>query len=949
MKKLFKILAIVVLLIIALIIILPFVFKGKIIQIAKREINRNVEATVDFGDMDLSLIKNFPNFSLGIDELSLMGKGQFKQDTLLYVKHTNVVIDLFSVFGGERYEVKRILVDSPKVVVKVVEDGSANYDIAKTEETVNEESLPAEESGFSLSLKQFRIISGQIIYLDEQSGMKLQVKGFDNSLSGDFSTDQTKLKNKTYIQTITFSYGAIDYLSNATVSYSAVIDADLKNGIYTLGKNELKLNELSLGFSGSVSTVQEGLNLVLAFDASNNSFKNILSMVPAVYTQDFENMEADGTLSLDGNIKGIYSEEMMPSFNINIDVSNGRFSYPELPGTVTNITLDANISNPGGDADNTIIKVSQFGVKLGPNPFMATLLVKTPVSDPFVDAKIKGTLDLSTVRDYYPVKDELSGKFITDITLKGNLSAIDEERYEDFIALGSVLVQDLTYATATFNEPVKISSAQLNFAPEYLDLVSFTMNIGKSDLTANGKITNYLAYTFKNGELKGNLTTRSDYFNIDELVAEEAKATETVEEQEPSSEETEETESKILEVPDKIDFTLQSSFASLTYDNIGMKQLRGKVRIRNKVLTLENLRMHVVQGQMTVNGSYSTKSPETPEVNLDVKLNNLDIPAAYNAFAIMRNYLPIARKTTGSFSAGFSLSSKLDNKMMPVYETMNGAGNLSTSPIRINDLNTLVQLANVLNYTDLERVELNKLNAGFQFVDGKMAVNPFNIKYKNVTATIEGWTGFDQSIGYVMNMNIPREELGAGANQLMENLLNEANKLGGNFSLPETIAFDIVVGGTLSNPKIQTGLADSNDLIEQAREEVIREVSAEALKKAREILDEAERRSKDIMAEARRQANMLKQDADKVVSDLKKEYNRQADSLVALGKKNGFVAELAAKEAARQLKAEADVQAGKLLTEADTQADKLIGEAEKISKSIRDEAQRQADALLKQD
>jgi vacuolar-type H+-ATPase subunit H len=360
--------------------------------------------------------------------------------------------------------------------------------------------------------------------------------------------------------------------------------------------------------------------------------------------------------------------------------------------------------------------------------------------------------------------------------------------------------------------------------------------------------------------------------------------------------------------------------------------------------------MDAVKGEMIVNGFYSTQKAEEPEVALDFRLNKLDIPSAYNHFAVMRTYLPIAKKTTGNFSANLKLETVLDKKMMPVYESMNGNGNLTTSAIEVNDLNSFVQLASALNYTDLEKLELDGIEVDFEFVNGKMAVKPFQIEYNDIKADIEGWTGFDQKIGYVMDLSIPREKLGADANQLMDNLVAEANKLGGNFTLPENIAFDVVIEGTLTNPKVRTSLAESgNDLVEKAKEEIVKQVSKEAMARAQQILDEAEKQSKSIIAEAEKQANRLKKDAEGVVEDLRVEYDKQADSLIALGKKNGFVAEMAAKEAARQLKAEADKKAQELLQESDKQADKLVEEARKTAKRIRDEAQRQADALLKKE
>ena len=57
---------------IALIILLPIIFKGKIVDIVKEEANNNLNAKVDFGDFDLSLITTFPNFEFSIQLFDLI-------------------------------------------------------------------------------------------------------------------------------------------------------------------------------------------------------------------------------------------------------------------------------------------------------------------------------------------------------------------------------------------------------------------------------------------------------------------------------------------------------------------------------------------------------------------------------------------------------------------------------------------------------------------------------------------------------------------------------------------------------------------------------------------------------------------------------------------------------------------------------------------------------------
>ncbi len=947
MKKLFIILTIIILILIALMVILPYVFEGKITEIAKKEINNSLNATVNFDNIDLSLIKNFPNFTLGIDGLTIVGKTEFENDTLASIENISVTIGLFSVIRGDNYEVKRIAVNSPKIKVRVLKNGRANYDISLPEQA--SESTTGDKPGFNLQLKKFELNNGTIDYRDEEMDFNAYIDGFNLLLSGNFSADVTVISTNLSAKNLTVDYEGVRYLSSVQLRYKANIDADLKNEIYTLGRNEMAMNNLLIGFNGSVSFVEEGINLVLTFDAPNNSFKSVLSLVPAVYATDFENITATGDFTIDGFAKGIYNEEKLPAFNINLTVSDGMFQYPDLPKAVTNINVQSNITNPGGDADQTVIDISSFKLTMGNNPIKARLTIKTPVSDPDINAKINGELDLASVKDYYPLEkgNELSGVFVADITLNGKLSSIEKKQYDKFVALGSLLIKDLEYKTQSITKPVNIPHAQLNFSPQYLDLVSLKMNIGESDFNATGKIENYLAYTFGEGTLKGRLSTTSKYLNIDELINEPEDPEEN---QDASNEEQpqETDDSNVLEVPDKIDFIMRSTFGKLIYDNLPLENVSGKLIIKDQTLKIQNLRAGIIGGSIKVNGSYATVDAQHPKFNLDFALADIDIPTSYEKFAMVRKYLPLAKKTEGKFSTNLKLNSTLDKNMMPVYETMNGRGNLSTTKIAVKELNTLVEIANALYFDDLKNLDLDKISLAFQFVNGKLITKPFDIKYKNVTANLEGWTGLDQSIGYLMTMSIPRKELGADANKLMDEITKEADKLGLDYKLPETIKVGISIGGTLSKPTVKTDLKQSgSDLVKQAKEELEKQIRKELQDQADKILAEADKQTKAIMNEANKQARYLRENADEAISKLNAETDKQVETLMTEAKKQGALAEFAAREAVKQLRNEADKQIQSLRNEADNQVDELLNTAKNQSDKVKQEARKKADDILK--
>ena len=974
MKLFIKIFGIIILVIMAILVATPYLFKGRIIEMVKEEINKNVNAQVDFSKVSLSLFRSFPNFNLEIENISISGIEKFQDDTLALVPSIEVTIDLMSVLKGDIYQVKKISINNPVVNLIVAKDGQANWDIAVESDVPDEEEqenikVENEEGNFVVELRKVKIQNAKLAFNDYSLNTFVLLNGMDFSFKGDFSLGFTSLKTNMLIQELTLNYDGVKYLNKVETELSAVIDADLVNSIYTLRKNELRLNELFLGFDGTIAMLaNDDVNLTMTFKAEKTGFKNILSMIPAVYMKDFENVETSGKLALSGNIKGIYNDEHLPSFALNIDVEDGMFKYPDLPKSVENINLKSKINSPGGDVDNIVVNITKFGFTIGRNPVELSLLVKTPVSDPQLSGSLTGEIDLSQISEIYPLEEDdvLQGKITSKVSFNGKMSSIENKKYDEFNALGSVLVQGLKYKTPALPNEVEILKAQLNFAPEYLDLVSFKSKFGNSDLSAKGKITNYLAWIFNKGKLVGRLQTASGYFNVDDIMP---ARIETAEENIPAPDtvqQNDETGLSVIEIPGDIDFALNSSFEKFIYGNIELTKLRGRMQAKDKVLDLKGLSMELLAGKMTLNGKYDTKNSLKPFVDFSFDLNNINIREAWETFGTMQKLAPIAEKTTGTFSVGMEMKTVLDSTMMPDYNSMSGNGNLKTSAIVIEGVNTIDKLADILKMNDLRKMRLSPLNLSFEFADGKVTVKPFDIKYEDISATISGTTSFDETINYTMKLKIPREKFGSQANAALENLITEANKLGTDFSLGSTVEIDVIIEGTLTDPKVKTSLIGSSgnvmdDLRKIAEEEFNRrkkELEEQAMQELEKKKQEAKAQADKILSDAKKKADRLLKDAKKSVDaiiktagkskeQVKAEAEKQAQALIDEAKKNGAIAEMIAREAADELKKEAFKNADKLIEEAKRKSDEILKAARKNADKILQDAKKNADKLIK--
>jgi len=901
MKKFFIITGAVILFIFLSLLVLPIVFKGKIVNLIKTEANKQLTATLDFKDVNLSFIRNFPNVSLHISDLSIANRGVFEGDTLIRAQKIGLTLNIMSVIKGDEISIKSVLLENARLNVKVLADGTANYDITKPSEPVVGEPPVEEPSAFKIALQRYTFNNIDLIYNDKSLGLKTTIKELYHEGKGDFTADMTNLTTRTKIASLDLTYDGIKYLSKLKVDYKAAFALNLKESIYEFKENELLLNELPLNFQGKIAMPADDIDVDLKFNALKSEFKNFLSIIPGTFTDDFKDLKSAGTLAFDGFVKGIYNDKSIPAFNLNLKVENGMFQYPSLPEAVKNVQIACNIAGPGVDVDRTVVDISKFSLLLGTFPFDATLLLKTPVSDPDIDSKIKTTLDLNQIKNFYPLESgtTLAGLLKADMQFKGKMSAIEQQKFEQFQAAGDLVLTNFNYNDKELVEPIAIANAAFNFNPRFAELTALNMTLGKSDLALKGRFENYLAYVFKDGLIKGNLDLNSRFFDINPYLADEdpkPEATTTA----PANE-----SAAYFQLPDNIDFTFNANMGKVLYDNMEISNLKGGISLKERVLRMNKVSLETLGGSMTADGFYDTRKTDGAQIDFNLGIRDLLIKETAKTFNTVRQLAPIAENTVGKVSGNLGFNMTTDLELNPVYPTLNGKGNLQTSMIVIEGFEMVKKIAETLKIDKLKKWQMEKLNIGFEIKQGRIFVDPFDTKIANYKAKIGGSNGFDQSIDYVLDIDIPRAEFGGQANAVLNNLVAQANTKGLSASVGEIIPVELRIGGTFTNPTVKT---DINDRAKDA----FKDLKAEAEQKLRE---EAERLRKELEDKARNEADKLKKDAENRV-------NQEVDK---------------AKEEAERIKAEAERKAKE-------EADKAKKEAERKAK---EEAEKKAKGLFK--
>ncbi|WP_421919890.1 AsmA-like C-terminal region-containing protein [Marinifilum sp.] len=821
MKKFLKIFGAIIVLLLALLIILPYFFKDQIFDKVKVELNNALDAKVEVGDLSLSMIKNFPNLYLKLQNVSVVGKNEFESDTLAFVSSLYTAVDLSSVLTGSQIEVGAIVLENSKVLAKVLESGKANWDIVKSteEETVEEET--GEASDFKVIFDEVRIENFSLMYDDASLKTVFAVADLDLNLRGDFSAKSTNLNVISLLEGISFDYEGNRYLNHASVDLNADIAADLEKMIFKFMENQLTINDLHFGIDGQVGMLDDGYSMDLLLKADKTDFKSLLAMVPDDFKSNLEGVQTTGQYDLSAFAKGEYREESYPAFGASLKVDNASLKYADLPESVQNIQIDAQVNHPGGNLDLLTTDVNSFHFEIANNPFDAELHVKTPMSDPQLSGLFKGIIDFEKIKHAIPLDSvKIAGKVTSDVVFEGRYSVIEKEEYEKFMTKGNVVLNNFVFSTPDFPQGVKIIKSVLDFTPRYISLSSFDSRIGASDIQLRGKIENYIPYAMKGKVLKGNFNMNSRMMNLNEFMTEEVKEVENPGDTLPLA---------VIEIPSNLDLRLSSNFKTIRFDKMDIKDVKGLIVVKDAAAKLTNLSMNMLKGQMTMNGMYKTIDPKKPEIDFALDINNFDINNAYHSLSMIKTMMPIAMNCEGKVSSDMSITGLLDEEMNPISTTLNGKGSLHSRGLLIKDNKAFDALATALKNDEYKRISVSKFDMEFEINDGNVVVKPFTTKVAGNQATIYGTQSVDGRLDFTMDMKLPKEDLGSDINKMFAQVPG----------LDNVPAFDVAVKitGTVDKPVVKPDLSKA---IKQAQKAVAKELERKAKK-------ELQKKGKDLL------------------------------------------------------------------------------------------------------
>ncbi|MDC6384174.1 AsmA family protein [Flagellimonas taeanensis] len=800
-KKVLKITVITLLVLIALIVAIPLFLQGKIEQIIKDKVNNSINATLDFEDASLSLLKSFPNANVQLTNISLVNKAPFEGDTLFSSGDIELTMSIKELFksADDPIVIQKFNVDRAKLNIKVDENENANYDIAKEDESAPSEATEESGDNFSLNMDSYSITNSEIVYHDLSSGMRLAISEMNHSGTGDLSLEKSQLKTMTDAL-VSFEMDSTLYLNKNKINLDALIDIDLAESKYSFLENKALVNQLPLVFDGFVKVNENNQEVDITFKTLSSDFKNFLAVIPEAYSKNIETVQTTGNFEVNGQFKGIVDDEHIPTFKIAINSDNASFKYPDLPKAVRNVFIDTEINNETGITEDTYVDINRLSFTIDEDKFNMNAKIRELMGNTKVDAHMDGRINLANISQAYPVPDDynLKGILNADVTTSFDMESLEKKQYQNTKMSGNMQLTGFEYASEELKNPVAISNAAMTFNPQTVALNSFEGKTGSTDFNASGTLTNLLGFMFNDEKVEGNFKLSSNQFALNDFMMEETAEVETTTDEKEST--TVPTGEERIKIPSFLDCTVEAAANTVLYDNLKLKNVKGTLVIKDETATVQNLTSDLFGGTLGLSGSVSTKEANST-FDVDLGMSNFNIGESFAGLDLFKVLTPLASAIQGKLNSDIKISGNLKDDFTPNLATISGnlLAELLSPKVDAQKAPLVSALDSKLNFLNTKEINLDGLKTALSFDNGTVSVKPFTLKYKDIAINVAGSHSFEKQLEYKATLDVPAKYLGAEVNKLIAQMNDDSL---GEVTVPVTAN----IGGNFTNPTVSTDL-----------------------------------------------------------------------------------------------------------------------------------------------
>lgn len=311
---------------------------------------------------------------------------------------------------------------------------------------------------------------------------------------------------------------------------------------------------------------------------------------------------------------------------------------------------------------------------------------------------------------------------------------------------------------------VEIPRTEILLEPGLIELDHAKLKVGKSDITATGRVYDIGDAFLADKMLKGELEVSSDLIDVNEMIyalnegadyrkqnqAREGNLSDVETNAEPQAkdETTSKEEPISFVVPANLDLRFESRFKEVLYKKYSIKEVRGLITVKDQVLNLSALQMNTMAANMATTVVYTSKQKGQAFLGFDFKLYDIDLSKLTDLFPVIDSLLPMSQSFEGKVNFRMKGAANLDKSLGMVGPSLDAIARVEGDDLVVLDGETFQKIAKMLFFKNKERNTIDKLEFAMVFKDAMIEVFPSVITVDRYKVAIGGQHKLDMTYDY---------------------------------------------------------------------------------------------------------------------------------------------------------------------------------------------------------
>ena len=300
-------------------------------------------------------------------------------------------------------------------------------------------------------------------------------------------------------------------------------------------------------------------------------------------------------------------------------------------------------------------------------------------------------------------------------------------------------------------------------------------------------------YVFNEETLSGELFIDADKLNANQYIN-DTESTDSIE--------------QVVEVPANLDLAIYPKIKSLQYDDYTLKNLDGKISMKDGIAELTNGVAKLFNGKINFEGAYNAQDIANPLFDFKYNMSDMNFAQLFEKSESFKLLAPIAKYMEGIFNSTLEISGPLTKDMFPNLYKIDASGFMETVNGKVGGLKPLEMLGDALGISAVNDWDIKDSKNWFEVKEGFVILMPQDYNVEDMQFTVGGKHSIDQNLDYLINARIPRErlskaQLGKTLEMGMSEIEKQAKSRGVDINLGDFVYLDAYITGTLLKPKVK--------------------------------------------------------------------------------------------------------------------------------------------------